>query len=82
MTSLASTETRTTPYHPQSDGLIEKFNHTLITTVSMLIEPHNRQRDWDLKGHAGPFRVQVVSPRVHWRDPQHVVVGQGALVAD
>ena len=46
---LGIDKTRTTPYNPKSNGLIEKFNHTLITTVSMLIDPHNRQRDWDLK---------------------------------
>ena len=34
------------------------------------------------EGTPGPFCLHVVSPRVHWRDPQHVDVGQGALVAD
>jgi len=26
-------KTHTTPYHPQSDGLIERLNHTIQTTV-------------------------------------------------
>ena len=42
-------KTRTTPYNPKSDGLIEKFNGTLINMLSMMIEPFNRQRDWDEK---------------------------------
>ena len=38
-------KTRTTPYNPKSDGLIERFNRTLITMISTMIEPHKRQRD-------------------------------------
>lgn len=46
---LGIEKTRTTPYNPKSDGLIERFNRTLITIVSMAIEPTRRQRDWDEK---------------------------------
>lgn len=42
-------KTRTTPYNPKSDGLIERFNGTLLNMISMMIEPHKRQRDWDEK---------------------------------
>ena len=31
---LGINKTRTTPYNPKSDRLIEKFNHTLITTMA------------------------------------------------
>lgn len=38
-------KTRTTPLHPQSDGLVERFNYTLTTQLAILASTH--QRDWD-----------------------------------
>ena len=42
---LGSTKLSTTPYCPQTDGLTERFNHTLISAISMYVSDH--QRDWD-----------------------------------
>ncbi|CAI5689234.1 unnamed protein product [Oreochromis niloticus] len=36
---------RTTPLHPQSDGLVEHFNCTLATQLAILTSRH--QREWD-----------------------------------
>ena len=38
-------KTRTTPLHPQSDGLVERFNQTLETQMAIVTSKH--QRDWD-----------------------------------
>lgn len=44
---LGIEKTRTTPLMPKSDGLIEKFNRTMIDTVAVLLDPEKHQRDWD-----------------------------------
>ena len=38
-------KTRTTPYHPQSDGMVERFNQTLERHLAKLVDNH--QTDWD-----------------------------------
>uniref|UniRef100_A0A3Q3NHK6 Gypsy retrotransposon integrase-like protein 1 n=1 Tax=Mastacembelus armatus TaxID=205130 RepID=A0A3Q3NHK6_9TELE len=42
---LGVRKTRTTPLHPQSDGLVERFNRTLSTQLAILTSQH--QKDWD-----------------------------------
>ena len=34
-----------TPYHPQSDGMVERFNKTLVRMLKSYINDH--QYDWD-----------------------------------
>ncbi|CAC5424757.1 Retrovirus-related Pol polyprotein from transposon 297,Retrovirus-related Pol polyprotein from transposon 17.6 [Mytilus coruscus] len=38
-------KTRTTPFRPQSDGMVEKSNSTIETMLSAFVSKH--QRDWD-----------------------------------
>ena len=42
---LQITKTRTTPYHPKSDGMVERFNKTLVTMLSAFVNEHHT--DWD-----------------------------------
>ena len=42
---MGSVSIRTSPYHPQTNGLTERFNKTLCTMLSMFCSKH--QRDWD-----------------------------------
>lgn len=44
---LNVTKTRTTPFHSQSDGLIERFNCTLLQMLSTAVIDH--EEDWDLQ---------------------------------
>ena len=38
-------KSRTTPYHPQCDGLIERFNHTLLDMLATTCKDH--PFDWE-----------------------------------
>ena len=42
---LEITKTRTTPYHPQSDGMVERYNRTLQQILSMFV--NENKDDWD-----------------------------------
>ena len=39
-------KTRTTAYHPQSDGLVERLNRTIGTLIAVNVQ--DAKRDWDL----------------------------------
>lgn len=39
-------KTRTTTFHPQSDGLVERFNRTLKAMLTKFVS--QTQRDWDI----------------------------------
>ena len=44
-TLLGVKKTHTTPYHPQSDGMVERFNRTLTTMLSAFV--NDNHTDWD-----------------------------------
>jgi len=43
---LNTRKLNSTAYHPQTDGLVERFNNTLAASISMFVNPE--QTDWDL----------------------------------
>lgn len=45
MQRLGIEKTRTTPLHPQSDGMVERFNRTILDYLSKFCDLN--QRDWD-----------------------------------
>ena len=57
---LGIKRTRTTAYHPQSDGMVERFNRTLEAQLSKFAD-HN-QKDWDL--HI-PFLLMTYRSAIH-----------------
>ena len=38
-------KTRTTAYHPQSDGVVERLNRTLLSMLAATV--HEHPGDWD-----------------------------------
>ena len=42
---LGMKKTRTTSYHPQCDGLVERMNKTLIVALAKYVE--GNQTEWD-----------------------------------
>lgn len=45
MNRLGIVKTRTTPLHPQSDGMVERFNRTFERHLAKVVSAH--QQDWD-----------------------------------
>ena len=46
VSTLRYRETRTTPYHPQSDDMVERFNRTLAAILSAFVSDNHK--DWDV----------------------------------
>ena len=44
-TLLGIDKSRTTAYHPQSDGLVERWNRTLLQSLATMVKDH--PEDWD-----------------------------------
>ena len=44
---LKINKTRTTPYNPKSDGLVERFNKTLMNMVAMMLHETEGKKNWD-----------------------------------
>ena len=72
---LGINKTRTTPLNPKSDGLVERFNRTILDVMAKFLQPHKNQRDWDgilpTVCHDG---LQIHHSGVHWRESKYAHV--------
>ncbi|GFV71119.1 retrovirus-related Pol polyprotein from transposon 412 [Trichonephila clavipes] len=57
---LAIDKTRTTTLHPLSDGMVERFNRTILNNLSLLVS--SNQQNWDKKL---PFFLLAYRSAVH-----------------
>ena len=48
----------TTPYHPMGNGLVERFNQTLLKMLGTL-DDHQKQ---DLKSYVAPISMPIMLP--------------------
>ncbi|GFT96446.1 retrovirus-related Pol polyprotein from transposon 412 [Trichonephila clavipes] len=77
---LAIDTTRTTALHPQSDGMVERFNRTILNSLSLLVS--SNQQDWDRKL---PFSLLAYRSAVHETtgySPSQMLFGRDRLPAD
>mgnify|MGYP003690680141 CR=1 FL=1 len=61
---LGIRKTRITPYRPQSNGMVERFNSTLTTMMGSFVNDNNS--DWDEQLHV---QYVMMAYRYHWNFP-------------
>ena len=66
--------TLTTAYHPQTDGLVERFNATLCEGLSMYVSTH--QNDWDRHLSLTLFAYRVAPHATTGESPFYLLYGR------
>ena len=67
-------KTRTTPGRPQSDGMVERFNRTMMNIVTALVA--RGQRDWDLHVQFAAMHYRATEHRSTGETPNAMVFGR------
>lgn len=71
---LNTKKVNTTAYHPQTDGMVERFNHTLCQSVSMYVS--RDQKDWDTHLPAVLFGYRVSPHDTTGESPFYLLYGR------
>lgn len=71
---LGAHKTRTTPLHPQSDGMVERLNRTLLDFLAKMVD--NQQSDWDLLLPLFLLAYRSAVHRSTGHSPAHMVLGR------
>jgi transposase InsO family protein len=75
--ALQIAKTRTTPYHPSSNGQVERYNTTVLQMIKCFIEKKNRKWDRDL-----PLLAMALHSTVHRQSgftPNRLMLGREVL---
>ena len=75
---LGINQTRTTAYHPQGNGQVERFNRTLEAMLSKTIQQN--QRDWDQHLPIVMFAYRTAIHEATGYTPFHVTFGRSPYV--
>ena len=58
---LGISKTRTSPYHPQGDGLVERFNRTLVSMLSAVVQDRHHEWEEHLRATCMAYNTSVQS---------------------
>ena len=64
----------TTPYHPQADGKVERFNRTIQRILACYVG--SEQRNWDILLPYVLYAYNTTTSRKHGRSPFNIVYGR------
>ena len=70
---LGIKKTRTTPCHPQSDGMVERYNRTLATQLSMFVNENHS--DWDEHSHTVLMAYRTAVHESTGQTPARLMMG-------
>ncbi len=76
--TLGVKKIQTSPYHPQSDGMVEKFNSTILKILSMYCEKN--QRDWDEYLSLALFAYRTATHESTGESPFYLLYGRDAIL--